>query len=300
MTYLAFDLGGTNIKYAVVTEDGDILIKDKFPSSQTTFEELINAMGEVHRKLAKDFSFLGIALSLPGAPNNETGFVRGASALPFIHGPNLHEALFQETGLQVYAENDAKCAALCEVWKGAAKDVDNSLFIIIGTGIGGAIVVNRQVHQGVNLLAGEYGYMILHSDFKKQEFHTFSNLGSTGSLVRAIAKKKGISNDSITGEEIFDLAFYGDIDCQEAIEVFYENIAVALFTLIYTFDPEKIIIGGAISARADLIDKISEKLEIIKLNIRPVEKEIDPPIVRCQYGGDANLLGAVYNYKLKS
>ena len=299
MTYLAFDMGGTNIKYAVVTEEGEFLTKGKFPSPQDSFEELVQAIGEVHRRLATEYSFHGIALSVPGAPNNETGVIVGDSALPYIHGPNVHKALFDETGLTVYAENDAKSAALCEVWKGAAKDVEHALFLIIGTGIGGAIVVNRQLYQGKHLLAGEYGYMILHSDFQKREFRTFSAIGSTGALVRDVAERKSLSHEQLSGEEIFEYAKAGDKECIEAIDTFYENIATALFTLLYTFDPEKIIIGGAISSRPDLLDRILEKFQIINDTIQPVLKDTTSPIVRCMFEGDANLLGAAYNYKLK-
>ena len=298
MIYLAFDIGGTNVKYAAVTKDGEILFKGRFKSPKESFEELIAAMGEVHRELSKDYSFVGIALSTPGAPDNNTGIVTGGSALPYIHGPNFREALLDETGLNMYAENDAKSAALCEVWKGAAKDVNDSLFIVIGTGIGGAIVKNKKVHHGVNLLAGEFGYLILGADFKNGVFKTFSDLGATGSILRYVAKKRGVTPDDLTGEEIFEDAKNGDVDCIEAVEQFYESIAIGIFSLMYTYNPEKIVIGGAISAREDLIDRISEKLQFVKNNIGSDVSIVNPPIVRCEYEGDANLLGAVYNYKL--
>ena len=296
MIYLAFDLGGTHVKYGVVTSEGEVLTKGRFNSPKDSFQELIHSMGEVHRELAKDYSFVGIALSLPGAPNNETGIIQGDSALPYIHGPNFREAILKETGLYSYAENDAKSAALGEVWKGAARDVNDALFVIIGTGIGGAIVKDKKVHQGPNMLAGEFGYLVLESDFKKKEFKTFSDLGSTGSLIRDVAMRKGFDYENITGEEIFADAEKGDVDCIEAIEKFYESIAVSLFGLMYFYDPEKIIIGGGISSRRDLIDRIEEKMEIIKESFYSGVDEMNPPIVFCEFEGDANLLGAVYNY----
>ena len=298
MIYLAFDIGGTNVKYAAVTKDGDILSKGKFKSPKESFDQLITSMGEVHRKLSKEHTFTGIALSTPGAPDNNTGIVTGGSALPYIHGPNFREALLNETGLNMYAENDAKSAALCEVWKGAAKDVNDSLFIVLGTGIGGAIVKNKKVHHGVNLLAGEFGYIILGADFKNGDFKTFSDLGATGSILRYVAKKRSVTPDDLTGEEIFKDAENGDKDCIEAIEQFYESLAMGIFSLMYIYDPEKIVIGGAISARKELIDKISEKLQFVKSSISSDVSLVNPPLVRCEYEGDANLLGAVYNYKL--
>ena len=298
--YLAFDVGGTNTKYAAITEEGEILTKGKFKSPKSSFNELISSMGEVHRELAKEYSFVGVALSVPGAPNNETGIVQNDSALKYLHGPNFREAIFNETGLISYAENDAKSAALCEVWKGAASDVEDALFIVIGTGIGGAIVKNKKVHHGVNLLAGEFGYMILKSDFAKGEFGTLSGLGSTGSLVREVANRKGLEVDQLSGEEIFQKAKEGDKDCIEAIETFYESLAVGIFNLMYFYNPEKVIVGGAISSRSDLIENIKEKLELIKKGIKYGVDDVNPPIVTCAYEGDANLLGAVYNYMIQA
>lgn len=296
MIYLAFDAGGTNIKYAAITDGGEILTKGKFRTPQDSFEELIVSMGAVHRELSRRYSFEGLALSLPGAPNNETGFIQGGSAIPYIHGPNFREALFKETGLPSYAENDAKSAALCEVWKGAAKDVNDALFLVIGTGVGGAVVKDRKVHKGINLLAGEFGYMVLESDFKDRNFKTLSGSGSTGSLIKAVAKRKDLDYREVTGEEIFAGAEDGDRDCIEEIERFYENIAVGIFNLMYFYNPEIIVIGGAISSREDLIDKIKGKLEIVKEGVGGCVDEVNPPIVPCNFGGDANLLGAVYNY----
>ena len=296
--YLAFDVGGTNIKYAAITEEGEILVKGKFKSPKSSFDELICSMGEIYKELSKDYSFVGVALSVPGAPNNDSGIIQNDSALKYLHGPNFREALYRETGLNSYAENDAKSAALCEVWKGEACDVEDALFIVIGTGIGGAIVKNKKVHHGVNLLAGEFGYMILKSDFSKGEFDTLSRLGSTGSLVRDVATGKGLEVDQITGEEIFQKAKEGDKDCIEAIDRFYESLAVGIFNLMYFYNPEKVIIGGAISSRDDLIDNIKEKLQLIKDGFTHGVGEVNPPIVSCAYQGDANLLGAVYNYML--
>ena len=296
MNYLAFDIGGTNVKYAAVTKDGKILVKGKFKSPQTSLNEMIKSMVGVHKKLAKEYSFKGIAISTPGAPNNHTGIIEGGSALPYLHGPNFRDILLRETGLYMYAENDAKSAALCEVWVGAAKDVQDSLFIIIGTGIGGAVVKDKKIHQGVNRLAGEVGYMILDGDFSTGTFKTFSELGATGSIIRYVAKKRGVAPDTLTGEKLFDDAKNGDTDCIEAIEIFYESIAVSIFNLMYFYNPEIIVIGGAISSREELIDNITEKLEYIKSRFTSNVSNVNPPIVKCQYEGDANLLGAVYNY----
>jgi predicted NBD/HSP70 family sugar kinase len=78
-----------------------------------------------------------------------------------LHGPNFKEIFSSATGLPVEIENDANCAALGEVWKGAAKENQNVMFAIIGTGIGGAVIKDRKIHKGAHSHGGEIGYMIL-------------------------------------------------------------------------------------------------------------------------------------------
>ncbi|MCL2863953.1 MAG: ROK family protein [Lachnospiraceae bacterium] len=294
--YLAFDVGGTDVKYAIVLKDGKILEKGKFTSPKYSFEALIKQMGVTCLELQKKHDVVGIALSVPGAPDDKTGIILGGSALPFIHGPDVRAALLEETGLEMHMENDAKSAALGEVWLGAAKDVDDAVFLVIGTGLGGALVKNKKVHHGINLLSGEFGYIIIGYDFAKEEFKMMADHASTGCIVRDVAISRGVDPAVLDGKEIFAAAEAGDPDCFAAIEAFYESLAVCVYNLMYIYNPECIILGGAISAREDLGDKIEEKLAIIKKNVDMDILEVKPDIVRCQFGGDANLLGAVYNY----
>ena len=110
-----------------------------------------------------------MALSLPGAVDSETGIIGGSSALDYIHGPNIKEELEKRLQVRVEMENDANCAALAEVWKGAASDVNDCCFIVSGTGIGGAVVKNKRIHKGQHLHGGEFGYMIADFNFETKE-----------------------------------------------------------------------------------------------------------------------------------
>ena len=297
MNFLAFDVGGTNVKYAVVDRTGNILIKDKFPSPKDSLEDLVKAMGDVCRKLQDEYAFEGIALSAPGAPNEENGIIQGGSALPYLHGPNVQEMIETETGFTLHMENDAKSAALCEVWQGAAKNYNDAIFLVLGTGMGGAIVKDKKVHHGVDLLAGEFGYLILESDFKNGKFYTGSSLAATGGIIRQVAAAKDLPIDSLSGEEIFQAAEEKTCEiCERVVERFYESVAVCMFNLMWSFDPEIIVVGGAISSRKDLIPKVKAKLDFIRSNFDANIKDVNPDIVTCEFEGDANLLGAVYHY----
>ena len=135
--YISFDVGGTDVKYAIISETGDILRKDSYKSPNNLddfFREIIERINNCEEKLS------GIALSLPGAVDSVNGTIGGSSALDYIHGPNFKEILKEATDLDVEMENDANCAALAEAWLGVAKDKKDILFIVIGTGVGGAVI----------------------------------------------------------------------------------------------------------------------------------------------------------------
>lgn len=292
--YIAFDIGGSSVKFGVINEHGEILNKGSFETPKEEFDKLILKMSEVIDTYKKDMDLDGIALSCPGAVDNAKGVIGGASAVPYIHGPNFRNILKQATGLDVSMENDANCAALAEVWKGAAKDNNDVLFLVCGTGIGGAVVKDKKLHLGPNLHGGEFGYMIMESDMEKGTVRNYSEVASTFSIVRRVSEYKNINTSEIDGKKIFDMAEQGDTDCIKAINEFYYKLALGIFNLQYVYDPEVVVIGGAISAREDLVECINEKLEII-LKQAEIAK-IMPTVKKCVYSNDANLIGAVYNF----
>lgn len=102
----------------------------------------------------KEHIIQGVAISSPGAVNKNTGVIEGASALPYIHGFNIQSELETLFALPVSIENDANCAALAEVAFGAAKGCTTALLLVLGTGVGGAVVIDGKVHHGEHLLVG--------------------------------------------------------------------------------------------------------------------------------------------------
>ncbi|MBM7691749.1 putative NBD/HSP70 family sugar kinase [Peribacillus deserti] len=295
--FMVFDVGGTNVKYAVINEDGEFLVKGEFPSSRYDFDKFRDDITSITIENKQKYDVAGLAFSCPGGVDSETGIIGGYSALPCIHGPNFKEVFGVATGLPVEIENDANSAALGEVWKGAAKDNQNVLFVIIGTGIGGAVIKDRKIHKGANLHGGEVGYMVM--DIQKENggqhtVRTWSHLAATGALVKEVAKVKGMDPSEINGKMIFEAAQSGDQDCVEAINNFYLYLAQGIFNIQYVYDPEKIIIGGAISSRSDLIEQINKKLDLIFVSV-PFAR-VRPVIETCHFKNDANLLGALFHY----
>jgi len=292
--YIAFDVGGTNIKYGVINSLGEIITKNKFKTPSDSLDNLIDSMVEIIKSYQKEYKVEGLALSCPGAVDNIVGDIKGSSALAYIHGPNIRNILNSRTGLEVSMENDANCAALAEVWKGSASDVEDVLFVVIGTGIGGAVIKDRKLHVGKHLHGGEFGYMIMEKDFQSGELTNFSEAASSYAIRKKASELKGVSIEELEGEEIFSMAQQGDKLCQEAIDICITNLAIGIFNLQYSFDPEKILLGGAISAREDIVNLLNEKIKYL-ISLKPIAT-IFPTIERCKFKNDANLIGAVYNY----
>lgn len=291
-TYIGIDVGGSSIKCALVNENGQLSNHRKIatPDNLETFYQGIVDVVETYKKEVETIEKIG--MSLPGAVDSDTGIIGGSSALPYIHGPNIMKDLEERCHLKVEMENDANCAALAEVWIGNASDVNDSMFIVSGTGIGGAVIKDKKIHRGIHLHGGEYGYAIMNFDYETKTFETWSDLGSTIALVNRVAKRLGVHPKTLNGQEIFDNVDSNEV-YKEEVDRFYYTLAMGIYNLQYSYDPEVIVIGGGVSAREDLVDEIYKRLDFI---LKTIEIAHVRPVVRtCKYSNDANIIGAVYH-----
>lgn len=285
---LAFDFGGTYIKYGLVDTQGHVLNKEyiKTPSSLESLLMLIKK--QVQRYYEQNFK--GIAISAPGSVSEE-GIIYGSSAIPYIHGPNIKHLIEEETGIRPQIENDANCAGLAEVWKGSGKEKKDVAIVVIGTGIGGALIKDGAVHKGNTLHGGEFGYMILNPHNLGSGMNTFSEVASTYSILKRVAAEKQTDISTLSGEMVFSLADQGDEVCKKAISEFITMLSVGLYNIQYAYDPELILLGGGISQRDDLIIRLKKEMNRIVETVH--EATITPKVDLCAFHADANLVGAV-------
>lgn len=288
--YACLDIGGTSIKVGVCDIKGNLFSKDTLYVSHE-LSEFIDAIVLWIEKVKLEYDINGVAISSPGAVDTKTGTVGGCSAIECIHGPNWKELIKEKTKLPVSIENDANCAALAEVYFGSAKDVNDMIFIVCGTGIGGSIVKDRKIHHGKNLHGGEFGMMIVGQDENGNLFN-FSEIASTMSFVRKV--RKHYNDETWDGKKVFEAAENGNEFCKNVIEQFYMNLSTGIFNLQHIYDPEKILLGGAISDREGFIEKIDEKIDEIRSKV--TINTIKPIIGTCTQKKDANLIGALANF----
>ena len=289
--YAVTDVGGSAIKYALMDETGRIIEKSSVPTPKTGLADFLDSISNIVNGFKESHELKGLAVSIPGAVNVETGFIEGTSALPYIHGPNIKELLQERTNLPVELENDANCAGLSEGWLGAAKDVKDYICVVLGIGVGGALVLDKKIRHGKNFYAGEFGYMLLEDYLGPNKGESLSSLAAVGGLIKQVAKRKAIDPSELTGKIIYELA-ENDPEVADEIEKFMKRLAVGIYNLQFILDPEKILIGGAISQREGFVEKINELLDQMKHD----PKNLPFKAERCQFGNDSNLIGALYHF----
>ena len=249
---LCFDVGGTSIKYgAAHEENGQIVFDDRWETptdaKQLRGPGIEQKILELIDSLYKQYTPEGIAISTAGMVDHMTGAILYANEnIPEYTGRNLKQAVQNRFHLPCAVENDVNCAALGEAAYGAGRGADSVLCLTVGTGIGGAIVLDGKIWHGHSGSAGEIGYMPMSGSLFEQQ-------ASTSALIRNIKSQTG---EALTGKEIFARAQAGDTVCQNAIQQLCAVLAQGLAACICLFNPAAIVLGGGIMAQSDYLRPI--------------------------------------------
>ncbi|MCL2560407.1 MAG: ROK family protein [Turicibacter sp.] len=296
MNYLAIDLGGTEIKYALITKNAEILEKCKIPTPRertTTMDDLIEALSTIISKYQEKIK--GIALSLPGVLDSDTGYSYSSGALHYIAGNNLPEALQEKFNLPVTVENDAKSAALAELWKGSLTDVQNAAVVLLGTGVGGGIIIDGKLYKGKRFSAGEMSFML--SDPASGEF--WGATGGSSALLRLVSEKIDVPFKELDGHKVFEMANEGDELVLSALDTYTRGIALQLYNLQSLLDLDVFAIGGGISQQPILMTYLQKHVDDFCGN-HALGKYMPfiptPKLTTCKFFNDSNLIGALYHH----
>ncbi|MCF0105433.1 MAG: ROK family protein [Holdemanella sp.] len=292
--YLGIDMGGTFVKYALLSDDGEFLEKGKIPTIVDDKDACLKSLQELYLKY-KSKGIKGIAMSVPGLIDVEKGIMQTSGAILCLTGVHMAEELSALCdGVNVSVENDGKAAALAEAWKGAAKDVPNCCVLGFGTGIAGATILNKKAVRGNHLIAGEASLFPIPTDYKTVTPTYMAMKYSTATVVSRAEKALGIPKGEYDGIKLMDDYRAGNEIIVDICEDWFYNIAVMCYQLSLIADPDVICIGGGISADPMFIEGIQKYVHLIK------EKGIafiEPKVVECAFRNDSNILGALFNYK---
>ncbi len=287
MRILALDIGGTDIKYGIINESFDILGAHKTPTNaHLGGAHIIDTIIDI----SKNYTNIDkIAISTAGQVDSHSGvIVYATDTIPNYTGTRLKEAVEKETGILTVVENDVNSAAYGEAHFGAGKGYDSFICLTYGTGIGGAIFLNGDVFKGSGFSAGEMGHIITHAGGKACTCGgngCYEQYASTSALLRAVNE---ISPTPLDSFEIFS-KMNSDEQIKSAVDSWIDEIIIGLISIIYTFNPPLIILGGGIMNEEYIINSINERLPS-----RLMESFRNVKIKRATLGNKASMLGASY------
>ncbi len=250
-----FDIGGTAIKYGVAREYQDSILFDRHWEIPTNAKQIggpgiQDRILQLVAELKDNYTLEGVAISTAGMVDSRTGVIIYANNnIPDYIGINMKTAVEEKFSIPTAVENDVNCAALGELAYGAAKGSRSVLCLTIGTGVGGAIILNDEVWHGATGSAGEIGYIPLNGG-------TFESQASTTALVQAVADRSG---EALNGRQIFERAKANDPICLEEVEHLCEALAKGLAACICVLNPETVVLGGGIMAQHEFLRPRIEK-----------------------------------------
>ncbi len=230
---IGIDLGATNLRVGLV-ENGEItsLEKSILPSDKSVMS-IINRMCEMIDEVDNGASKIGIGV--PSVVDSEEGIVYDVQNIPGWEKVHLKDLLEEKTGKEVYLNNDANCFALGELFFGEGKGKKNLVGLVIGTGFAGGIILDGKIYEGRNCGAGEFGMI----PYKQSILEHYCSGQFFSKLV------------GVNGEEIYEKALNDHPASKKLFQEFGTHVAQAIKIVLYTYDPESIVLGGSISATFD-------------------------------------------------
>ena len=315
---MGIDLGGTTVKFAILTEEGEIQQKwsietDIHNEGKNIVPNIIESINH-HLKLygLSSDGFLGIGMGSPGTVDSEKGTVIGAFNLNWSTLQPVKDQIEKGTGISFCIDNDANVAALGERWKGAGEDGADVVFVTLGTGVGGGIIADGNLIHGKVGAAGEIGHIVVEPNGYQC---TCGNLGcletvasATGvvRLARDFSERyageselKWLIDDGqeVTAKTVFDQAKKEDKLALIVVDKFYFYLGLACGNIGNMLNPETIVIGGGVSAAGDmLINGVEEYFQKFAFpTVRTSTK-----LKLAQLGNDAGVIGAASLVKQSS
>lgn len=300
---IGMDIGGTSIKFALMNDAGTIEKKWSIPTNITEKgKDIPKEICASIRTTLEDAGLAavnGIGIGVPGPISPDGKTVVQAVNLDWKDLP-LKEIIETDLGIGVCLLNDANAAALGEIWKGAAKGKANLLFVTLGTGVGGGIVLNGEVLNGCHSSGGEIGHIPIRSDEQRLcgcgGRNCLETFASANGLALSMRKKLMEVNETwpeITPPMVFEKAAQKNGHAQAVLAEFTDVLGQALAGIMNTIDVEEIVIGGGLSeAGEQLLLPLTEKLE--QYVFSQIKGHFS--VKKAQLGNEAGIYGAVYAY----
>lgn len=310
-TVVGVDVGGTKVMAAEVGPDGQVLrvARRTTPGRRVEVPLLEDALTEAVQEVAAGRRLAGVGLAAAGFVDGAGERVMFAPHLPW-RGEQVRARLSERWQVPVFLDNDANCAARAETAYGAAVGARDALVVTLGTGIGGAVVLDGALHRGRNGMAGEFGHMQVVPEGRACECDgrgCWEQYCSGNALVRharaGLAAGAGVGDgsgpladlcggdpDAVTGPMVTRAAGDGDRVALQAFASVGEWLGVGVANLVAAFDPEVVVVGGGVSAAGDLL--LEPARTALAESLVGAADRVVPPLIRATHGPEAGVVGA--------
>ena len=308
MYTIGIDIGGMSVKVGLVDENGNIIEKNvekTIPGYQNVVNNMVSQVNRLLKSnnlTIKDIK--GIGVGCPGAVSGKKGIIDVLPNLDWENVP-LVKLLQDALGVKVVISNDANVAHLAEAVFGVAKNVNDSIMLTLGTGVGGGIVINKKLYEGTDSKGAELGHSTLILGGKPCScgrngcIETYVSATALMTQTReAMLEDKsskmwdfvGGDINNVNGRTAFECAKMGDATAEKVVSNYVMYLSESLMNMMNIFRPEMIILGGGVSGQGDyLINRINEYCEKFAYGYHGAPK---PEIVIARFGNDAGIIGA--------
>ena len=289
---IGFDVGATKIESVILRDNGEEIDRNRRDCPKD-YISIIQIIKDVVAELEKKHNQkLPVGVCHPGIHSRQTGLVKNAPNCMWIEKQPFQKTLREVLNREVFCENDANCFALSEAIDGAGKHYKIVYGIILGSGAGGGLVIDRQIVSGPNGVAGEWGHNQLpYMAAKKEELNTqnlreaeVENFVSGLGLAKRFNKKY---KKNLKANEIFELYRKHELDAEKMIEEFKINLAMSLAVIVNILDPDVFIFGGGVTNEIDFFDEIEN---LTKKYV--TGKEYEGVFLKPKYGDASGVRGA--------
>ena len=284
MYKLGVDLGGTKTEAVLLDENFNVIERKRIPTPQNDYHQILNSISSLVLDISENVSDFSLGICTPGAISKKTGLIKNSNAQCLI-GRSLKEDLENKLGKKISMENDANCFTMAESILGVAADYGLVFGVILGTGIGGGIVIDKKLHSGRTNIGGEWGHHTLHRNGNS------CHCGKTG-CVETYISGPSLENQwiKLTGKSQSLPEILSNIDNEIGKKwkyEFLENFGYGLANVIDILDPDVIVLGGGLS-NIDFL--YTEGKESVYSKV--FSDLVDTPILKNKLGDSAGVFGA--------
>jgi glucokinase len=287
---IGIDIGGTSIKYGIVNSKGHPIWESKRPTKAKTTKDLVknNVLDAIHETIAvakqKGLQPICIGIGTPGLVSNNV-ILGGADNIEGWSNVHLGAYIQEACDLPTWVANDVDAMAFAE-YKNSFNNNESVIFITLGTGIGGAMIINGELFQGHFGCGGELGVFPMIVD---GEVQNWEDVGSTSALIRLYEKLSGEKNQDVNGKYLIDQFLKGNTIAKQTIAAWTKYVGLGIAGYINVFNPKSVVIGGGISEAIDLfLGEIVKHVNTYALK----ECAQNVTIIPAKLGNKAGLTGA--------